>query len=232
MSQVQGLFRLQQIDSEIAAGKKRLGAVIQGQKEPSELLAARERAAQAEHDLKQRRAQQRDSSLELDGLNEKARRSEKRLYSGKVTNPKELEDLQHGLEALGRRRKQLEDELLEAMIAVEEVESEAAAARDEVARLTTDWQQSAARLAEEQEELATRLNHLMGLRGEQTAVLEPRLVADYENISARHGGLAVAVLKINACQGCRLTVSAAVVKATQEGELVHCGNCGRILVAA
>ncbi|MEZ4515948.1 MAG: hypothetical protein R3C44_03590 [Chloroflexota bacterium] len=54
----------------------------------------------------------------MGSVNDKARRqSEQRLYSGDVKNPKELTDLQHEIESLGRRRDTLETDVLEALMA-------------------------------------------------------------------------------------------------------------------
>jgi predicted nucleic acid-binding Zn-ribbon protein len=117
MSQVELLFRLQHTDDEIRAAKDRLSEVIRLQSENQDLLAARKRSKVTANELNQRRAQQTDLNLELNSLEDKANRSEQRLYSGSVKNPKELSDLQHEIESLGRRQSALEEELLEVMIA-------------------------------------------------------------------------------------------------------------------
>ena len=118
MSQVDLLYRLQQTENEVREDKKRLAEVIRLQSDNVELVKARKRIESKESDLSGLRVRQTDLNLELDGLSTKAKRSEDRLYSGLVTNPKELEDLQHEIESLGRRVAIQEDEVLEAMIAV------------------------------------------------------------------------------------------------------------------
>jgi uncharacterized protein len=50
--------------------------------------------------------------------------SEASLYGGKIRNPKELQDLQVEIAALKRRTATLEDEQLEAMLAVEDAETQ------------------------------------------------------------------------------------------------------------
>jgi len=109
MSQIHLLYRLQIIDSEMKEKKERLRDVLRAQQQNEPLLVARKRAAETEAALRSLRTQQKDLELELGGVNTKAQRTENRLYSGKVSNPKELEDLQHEIEALGRRRQALED---------------------------------------------------------------------------------------------------------------------------
>ena len=116
MSQIDHLYRLQLLDDEIREGKERLSDVLRLQAESPKLFAARERVEVTEAELQQRRTSQNDLNLELSSLNTKSKRSEDRLYSGIVKNPKELADIQQEIESLGRRRAVLEDEVLEAMI--------------------------------------------------------------------------------------------------------------------
>lgn len=229
MAQVQQLYRLQQIDTEIREKKQRLGEVLRAQKEPEALLAARHQAETAAAELQQWQIRHKDLSLELSSLNNKARSSENRLYSGNVRNPKELEDLQKEVESLGRRRSALEDDILEAMIMIEETQAEKAAADEAQAEMEAEWEQRVAGLKAQQNELALRLNTLNGLRQKQVALITPDLLAEYEQLSQRRGGIVVAALRGNECQGCQLTVSANKVKDAAEGKLVYCGSCGRIL---
>lgn len=229
MSQAQVLYDLQQIDNEIRAEKQRLGEVLRLQKEPAALLAARERAAAARADLQQWQAQHKDLTLEIASVAEKARRSEERLYSGSVKNPKELADLQNELEALGRRRAALEDDALLMMMEIDERKGILAVADDEVASRAGEFTDASAALRQEQQTLALHLNSLLEKRGRHVTLAEPALLKSYDAISRQKNGLAVAGLQANKCLGCRLTLSSAVIRAADQGKLVYCENCGRIL---
>lgn len=230
MSQVQNLYRLQQYDTEIAQKKRRLTEVLQLQRETKELLAARERFANASDEVSKWTTTQTDLNLELGSVNDKAKRSEKRLYSGQVTNPKELEDLQHEVEALGRRRSVLEDEILDAMIMLEDAQAEIDSAQEDLKRIEAKWQQSQASLQAEQNELALELHTLIAERELQTERIDPKVLQQYETIRARKNGLAVVPFINNACTGCHVTVSANMALQVERGEWVTCNGCGRILV--
>jgi predicted nucleic acid-binding Zn-ribbon protein len=69
---------------------------------------------------------------------------------------------------------------------------------------------------------------------EQTAGSVPvDLQSVYDRLRARLGGVAVARLVGNHCDGCHLTLPAVEldrVRHLPEGELVTCEQCGRILV--
>jgi predicted nucleic acid-binding Zn-ribbon protein len=229
MSQAKVLYDLQQIDDEIRAGKQRLGEVLRAQKETEALVAARQQAAAAAATLQKWQTRHTDLRLELSSVNEKAKRSEQRLYSGNVRNPKELTDLQHEIEALGRRRSAIEDEMLEAMIMVEESEVEQTAANEKLAAVEAAWQSAQSNLKREQDELALRLNALLSRREQQVRLADSRLLETYTQLAQKKNGSAVAALRDNTCLGCRLSLPAHRVKDAREGKLIFCDNCGRIL---
>lgn len=229
MSQVQQLYLLQQIDTEIREKKQRLGEVLRAQKETEELLAAKGRVETAVTDLQTWQTQRQDLNLELQSLKNKAKRAEQRLYSGNVKNPKELSDLQSSIESLGRQRSALEDEVLEAMIMIEDIETEKSAATQALQTIQIDWEQSQASLKREQNELALRVHELMGQRKVRLSSISPDALTEYEAISRQAKGVAVVKIKNSLCTGCRLNVSSQKEKQAREGQKVYCANCGRIL---
>jgi predicted nucleic acid-binding Zn-ribbon protein len=229
MSQVGQLYKLQQIDTEIRQKKGRLAEVIQLQRETEELLAARRRDQLADEELQTWQTRQNDLNLELGSLNSEAQRTNQRLYSGNVKNPKELEDLQNKVAELDRRREALEDEILEAMIMIEEAQEEKDKASQSFAEIQSVWEKSQGNLQEEQNELALRLHVLMEARNKQLPLIEKPLLENYEKLRSRKGGVAVAGLEDNRCTGCHLTVSAQKVSRAERGEILTCGGCGRIL---
>jgi uncharacterized protein len=229
MSQARVLYDLQHIDTAIRTGKQRLGEVLRMQKEPAELVDARNRAWAIDEQLQQQRSKHKDLTLEIGSVTDKVKRSEQQLYSGKVKNPKELNDLQHEVESLGRRHSTLEDEALETLMMIDETQANKVAADDEVSRLTEAWENSSASLKQEQNKLALRLNGLMEKRQRQVQLAQPALLRTYEQLLQQKNGLAVAGLQNGQCQGCRVTVSGSTIRAVDEGRLVYCDSCDRIL---
>lgn len=229
MTQAQQLYRLQQLDTEIRTKKQRLSEVIKAQRETEELRAARERAKRAAATLQKWQTRQNELNLELGTINQKAKRTEQRLYSGNVKNPKELADLQHELEALGRRRGVLEDDVIEAMIEFEEAQAEQEEADAQLAEIESAWQRSQDHLQVEQNELALNLHELLAVRKKQANGIDSGMLAIYDDIQQRKAGVAVAGLQGNVCLGCHVSLSANAVRQAERGELVYCGGCGRIL---
>ncbi len=229
MGQVDLLFHLQQIDDEIRDGKKRLGQIVRLQGADQELLPARERAATAANEFQRLRANQNELNLELKGLISKAKNSERRLYSGAVKNPKELSDLQHEVESLTRRRGILEDEILEIMILSEEAEEEDKDATNSLLRMEAERELELQELESEKTSLIRRINDLNIERKRQIALISPASITSYEDTIRRVGLTAVVLLKGERCGGCQVSVPANLVKAADEGQLIHCDSCGRIL---
>ena len=230
MAQTRALYRLQLIDSEIKEKKGRLLAVLNEQKESAVLLAARGRVETAVDILQKHQAQHKKFSTELEDLNAKAKRSSDRLYSGNVKNPKELEDLQSEIKSLDRRREALEDDILETMVLVEDAEGEKLAAEEVLFNMEAKREASMESLAKEQNELALKLHHLTQDRKNMAATIDAKALDDYENLRQRKNGVAVAKLRVNQCQSCFTTCSSSKEKKVQEGEMVFCGGCGRMLV--
>lgn len=231
MTQIHQLFQLQKLDTEIDEKKKRLGDVLKAQKEPQALLAARQRAKTAASELQKWQARHQDLSLEVGSVTTKAKNSENRLYSGKVTNPKELGDLQQEIESLARRKAVLEDEVLEALVMVEDGETEKTDADAELETAVGQWDKQSAHLKAEQNELALSLHKLMQTRKSKAAGIDAATLQEYDKLRQQKNGLAVVGLRINMCLGCQTTVSANKVKEVDEGRKVYCGGCGRLLAA-
>ncbi|MCB9421137.1 MAG: hypothetical protein H6667_15150 [Ardenticatenaceae bacterium] len=229
MSQVQQLYLLQQIDTEIREKKQRLGEVLRAQKETEELLVARGRLETAVTTLQNWRTKRQNLEQELQTLKNKAKSAEQRLYSGNVKNPKELTDLQNSIESLGRQRAAMEDEILETMISIEDTETEKAAAERTHQIIQGEWEQSQGSLKNEQNELALRVHELIGQRKARLTTITTESLAEYDAISRKAKGIAVVKIKNSLCTGCRLNVSAQKEKDAREGKKVYCANCGRIL---
>ena len=230
MSQLHSLLRLQEIDTEIREKKQRLREVLQAQKGNQGLIEARQRRERSGEALHEASGRQNALEFELSQITGKRRGSEQRLYSGEVQNPKELADLQHEIESLGRRRSGVEDELLEVMLEVESAQEEDDSAAGQLHELEAIWAQQQIALAREQDQLAARLNALLAARKEQAARLDQKHLAAYDSTAAKRGGVAVARVKDGLCQVCSVRASSSKVTAAHNGQLVRCGSCDRILV--
>jgi predicted nucleic acid-binding Zn-ribbon protein len=231
MSQPTQLLRLQRIDDQLRAGKQRLGEVIQGMNEPQSLLDLRESAEIAQLTLAAAQTKQRDLELQFSGLSAKHKEADDYLYSGKIKNSRELADLQQEVQMLQRRKEFLEEDVLENLVLVEAAAERVADANEVLAAAEAGWQSTYTTLQAEKLSLATSLNALIGKRKQRMASIDKRMLKTYLQLAQKkRNGVAVATLKINQCTGCQTTQPAMIVKEVEQGQMVYCNSCGRILV--
>jgi uncharacterized protein len=178
------------------------------------------------------RSQQRLED-EIASLGERANQAEKQLYSGSVTNPRELQALQDDVASIRRRIGQLEDDELEIMELVEPVDAERSELASQRDRLDAECERLRAVLAETESELATELAAVRAEREEAAAAVPDELWPEYDKLRARLGGVAIARLVGSTCQGCHLALPAVEVDRIRKlplDEAVYCEECGRLLV--
>jgi len=223
---------LQTIDLEIGHGKRRLEEVEAGLGESEELRQARRVLQKAEDELNRWRTTLRDLELEARSLTSKITSVEESLYGGRVTNPKELANLQNEVSYLKRRRGELEDRQLEAMVEVEEHEAEVDNKKASLAQVETEWSDTQKRLTQELSALEERLAHLKKERVELERTIGAEDLTLYGELCSRKGGQAVALLKGEVCQACRVTLPTSQLQQVRSGDsLSFCSSCQRILYA-
>lgn len=232
MSRVELLYRLQEVDTELDAKRRRLQEIEASLGETNELFQARTRLQRAKATYRQWQTTLRHLELKMTALENKIKNSEQRLYSGTVRNPKELASLQQELNYLRRRKSTEEDSLLEVMIGVEEREVAWQDAQAHWETVEATWTASQAELSRERGELLARLAELRELRAGREGAVDGTDLSTYEDLRRRKGGTAVARLQGNLCTSCHVEVpSSRSQQARQGATLVFCGSCGRILCA-
>ena len=172
----------------------------------------------------------RDAELESQSLSEKITTAQDRLYGGQVINPRELTSLQNEVSYLGRRQKHLEDETLEAMIQLDGQETELRSQREALSQATTRWEGVQASLRVERAELEAQMKQLQAERSTVRGGVRPIGLSLYEDLRRRKNGLAVVLLKGQACGGCGMRLPSRMAQQARQTETLHfCPSCGRIL---
>lgn len=158
--------------------------------------------------------------------------TDEQLYSGRVTNPKELQDMQHEIQSLKKRNHELEDHLLETMMAVEEAEAALSAAKSHRQGVRESWENEHGQLLEEGAQLETQIAALRQQREQALKSVAPEYQKLYDNLRAKKHNQPIAALSGNTCAVCGVEQTLLVAKSVRQAqELVYCTNCGRILVA-
>ncbi len=230
MSRTRGLHNLQKTDDELQIVSRRLKEIAAALGESDQVTHTRKQATDAEEHLAQCRAQARDLDLEVRGVNQRIETNEQRLYSGRVTNPKELANLQEDAVSLRRWREKKEEDFLEALVAEEEAEKTLSGTQSNLGQIIARWEADQEDLVAERSQLETQQDELLQQRGSLIASIDPEDIGTYQALRQRKGGRAVVVVEDGICEGCRMPPPTSQVQQAGTGEtLVFCNNCGRIL---
>jgi predicted nucleic acid-binding Zn-ribbon protein len=196
------------------------------------LAALRDDVVRAETEVGDLDRELRRLENDVDQVRRRAERDQQRMLSGAVP-AKELESLQHEVETLTRRQSDLEDTELEVMEQREDADSRAAAVRAETERVTAARSEAEQARDKSIAEIDAETAADTEARAALAAGLPADLLALYEKVRAVSGGVGAAMLRQRRCEGCRLELMGAELRAAQAAppdEVMRCENCRRILV--
>lgn len=232
----EALLALQDLDSDLDRHRHRRAALPE-RTELAETQAAATAAGAARDEAVARRdaVVGRQQTLEAELASTEAHIAElnRRLTTGGIGTAREVTALTTNIEHLRERVSDLEDQILEAMEERGPLEEMADAAATDVARLDARRESLAERVAQAEEEIDGELVDLDAQRHGAAAAVPTDLQGTYERLRRRLGGVAVARLVGDRCDGCHLTLPATEVdhiKHAPADELIFCDQCERILV--
>ena len=224
------LYALQQIDAQLAVKKRRYQQVEANLGESAALSQARVALQEAEDEMKRCRAALLDSELQAQSAAGKLKTDTDRLYSGQVTHPRELGDLEKETEYLKRLKSQLEDRQLEAMMAVERATHRLAVANEAFIVAEAAWTTENAGLSDEYGTLKQDLAQLLAQRQTVAKHIRSDDMAEYDTIRRLRRGIAVVAVRDGMCKACNVEVPQRdLQRAQQTDDLFHCSGCERIL---
>ena len=176
---------------------------------------------------------QSKADAEVEHVKARRVRDEERMSSGAITNPKDLESLQHELGALQRRISTLEDEELEVMERLEDAQKRLTSVTADLDAVKTELEQVIAVRDSAVEAIDAEAGTATAERERIVAQVPAELLALYDKVRAQYGGLAAAELRARRCEGCRLEINGADLReiaAMPDDEVLRCPECSRILV--
>lgn len=185
--------------------------------------------ATKQHDEIAREQSKLEGEIEL--VEQKTSKEEQRMYSGGVSNPKELSSLQAEVESLKRKRSGLEDDLLEVM-------EQREGATETVERLTKERdeaQKEAEELRARVTELTSEIDEELTQHGGNRDGIAPEIPDDllslYDKLREQKMGVGAAALRAGTCEGCHTKLPQREWERIRaEKGLQRCENCRRIVV--
>ncbi|HEX9333851.1 MAG TPA: C4-type zinc ribbon domain-containing protein [Anaerolineales bacterium] len=232
MSAALGLYRLQQVDSQIDHIQSRLKAIHQLLENDAELRAANNQSETAENQLKEAERLLKQTEQEVEKQRIKLQQTESSLYGGLVHNPKELQDLQKDVVSLKRHLETLEERELEAMVVVETAEKDVQNAKASLARVVADRGDQFRGLTAESETLHKDLERFTSERNAVITDLATKAIQDYEQLRKQRRGIAVTTISEGSCASCGTILTQSLQQSARSAsQLFYCPTCGRILFA-
>ena len=232
MSLSSDLFRLQNIDTLRDQANARLREIEQILKSDQALIQAQEAASKAENDLAAARNNLHGAENAVQDQMIKIEQNQSSLYGGRVRNPKELQDLQNEAAALKRHLSAIEDQQLEAMIALEEAEKQREQKQQGLQSAEAKAIEKQASLIGERDRILRDLSQAEIERATLLPSISSENVAAYERLRQQKRGIAVAKATDQTCSICGAMLTPKEwQQARSPHQLFFCPSCGRILYA-
>lgn len=229
MANLIALYRLQQVDKQVEEIDKELQALADFDSGNSDYAkieptfeAAKAQRRDAERLLK-------DAELKLAALESEKTQSESKLFSGKITNSKELSQLERDLSQLGKQREKLDEQVLRAMDALEKANQDFFVKEKHLQESKIELEKEMNTRATRKENISRQLGGLKERRQSFSQALDESLLELYINLKERKGGLAIAKLQRNSCSACYMAAPQGTIQRVKALELEYCSSCGRIL---
>jgi len=230
MSAALGLYRLQQVDSQVDQIKTRLKSIQDILDNDLELKSALEKVSSREKDLREANNQLKHSESDVQKQRIKIEQTESSLYSGTVKNPKELQDLQLESASLKKHLETLEERELDHMARTEQAEKMLADAKQVLTQVEANQKDQYRELSVESESLGKDLERLESERKAAAGDVEDSSLKIYSSLRDQKRGVAVALVSENACGACGATLTASQFQTARSAtQLFNCPTCGRIL---
>ena len=228
MRVVEQLYQLEKSDTSLDEARSTLRGVEAELQDRSaitrmetQLEEERERLADEERKRRVAESEVQDVEAKVAGVKEK-------LYSGKVTNPRELVNLERELRQHESILKGKDETALDLMLRVDEMRTSTEAKSNQLGEARRHFERRRGELESQRAELKKQIAALEEQHERMVSNIVPHALELYQMLRAT-GGRAVVEVERGVCVGCRLSVPVNELRSLEGEELVRCSNCGRIL---
>jgi uncharacterized protein len=233
MSSSLGLFRLQQVDSQIDRARSNLDKIRKTLENDVELKKALTLVETSQVEVQIAKSNLKTAEADAEAQKIKIEQTEASLYGGSVHNPKELQDLQRDVASLKKHLTTLEERQLEAMLISEKAEAALTEARSGLDSIQSRLGNEHKTLVDEQSKLLKDLERLNQEREASASPVESGLINIYNDLRRQKRGVAVTEFAENSCSSCGATLTSSLQQnAKSPKQLNYCPSCGRILYAS
>lgn len=227
------LKQLQETDLALRDYRQRLREIEKALNNDTAVIAAQKAVKDAEATLAPKQTALRDLELQVQTTEQKRESSQQRMYSGTVTNPKELQDIEKNIASLQRRQDDLEDKMLSLMVEIETANTTLEAAQERLEETLAASRANNKVLVEEKEQGEASIVALVAQREKLVVSLDDALVATYEDLRPKMAHRPIAILTdADTCSICGVKQTNIHAQDIRRGtEFLRCANCNRIIIA-
>jgi predicted nucleic acid-binding Zn-ribbon protein len=233
MSQSFHLYQLQKIDTQSDQNDRRITEIEKSIRDDAQQIAMQEKQKELQNEFSRISKELRSLEDEIQQKRIKIEQSNNALFSGKIINPKELQDLQTEVSSLKKAVSVLEEEQLQKLILQETAEKEIKVFSNTFKQFQAD---QIARNSGLEGEISKLRLHNLNLTKEREIILsqiDNESQSAYQQLRKKKQGIAVAEIVDSVCNACGSELTPAECqKARSPQALTFCSSCGRILYAS
>ncbi|MBI2955848.1 MAG: hypothetical protein HYY26_00915 [Acidobacteria bacterium] len=229
LADLERLIELQQVDLRLQELRQHIELFPRRRQETEqELKRARDYVAQLRQRHTDSLKERKKLELDVQQLDEKISKHKEQMYE--VKSNEAYRALQHEIEEEQQKKTQAEDRVLDAMIALEELETQIKQGEAELAGVEKRTGETLRELGQEEAVRTAEAAELSAQRdGLRSGISDDTLVI-YDRIARAHGGLALAEARDEVCQACRIHIRPQVYSELKRNEQIYyCESCHRIL---
>ena len=230
MGRSKTLCQVQQYDTQIDNASKRIREIDAILGENKLLDDALKIQSDTEHVLTGKKKVLASAEVVVGDHSLKIDQNQKKLYSGSITNPKDLEDLQLESVSLNKYLSVLEERQLEAILEMEEAENDFNSASSEVAVIKSKMESEHTELTTEKKDLGHSITEVAAQKGSFLSSNDIPDLQTYLSLRKSSGGIAVTLMISSSCSSCGANIPSAIAQeARSPVKLAFCPTCKRIL---
>jgi len=230
MSRSKILYQLQQYDSGIDQAAKRIQAIVLLLSDNKEFDSALKKQEEHKFNLDEKQKVLKSAEHNVEIQNQKIIQNQKKLYSGAISNPKDLGDLQLESVSLHKYLSVLEERQLGAMLDTDQAQEIYDQISARVEEISSQKQTESEVLSVENTNLESTIS---SLQDDREALLTSSKILElpiYENLRKSSGGIAVTLMQNSSCSACGSNIPSAIEQeARSPKKLSFCPACRRIL---
>lgn len=199
-------------------------------REKEEIIANHSKLKKDEEKLKVKKSSLKRQEDLYAKLAEKRKEVEEYLYSGQVSNPKELEGIEGQLQQLEQELNNCEEGFLNQTESIEQELEELQKRKQDIKKEKQQYKEKVANFLNKKQQAKNKLVEINKKIQILEGTIEPNLLALYHERKQALGFKVLSAINEKTCSTCHMLIPALILKEVRlGGGLVNCESCGRIL---